>query len=62
MFGNNKRTPAAKTTAQTGEFDLAELAAEAAQRDDAARAAHGPTDHQAATYGCHGSHGSKSVR
>ncbi|MER7905397.1 hypothetical protein ABTX84_19205 [Streptomyces sp. NPDC095614] len=53
-------------TTQNHEFDLAELAAEAAQRDAAARAeylaAHRPTDHQDATYGCHGSHGSRSVR
>ncbi|MEE1779446.1 hypothetical protein ACIG8S_23595 [[Kitasatospora] papulosa] len=53
-------------TEQHAEFDLAELAAEAAQRDAAARAeylaAHGPTDHQEAFYGCHGSHGSRSVR
>ena len=52
--------------AQNEEFDLDELAAEAAQRDDAARAeyvaAHGPIDHQEAIYGCHGSHGSRSVR
>ncbi|MER5678670.1 hypothetical protein AB0I87_18660 [Streptomyces sp. NPDC049952] len=53
-------------TTQTHEFDLDELAAEAAQRDAAARAeyvaAHGPIDHQEAIYGCHGSHGSRSVR
>lgn len=42
-------------TPQDDEFDLAELAAEAAQRDDAEHAAHGPIDHQDAIYGCHGS-------
>ncbi|MFF9687288.1 hypothetical protein [Streptomyces sp. NPDC014623] len=53
-------------TEQNHKFDLAELAAEAAQWDAAARAeylaAHGPIDHQEAIYGCHGSHGSRSVR
>uniref|UniRef100_A0AAU3GU93 Uncharacterized protein n=1 Tax=Streptomyces sp. NBC_01401 TaxID=2903854 RepID=A0AAU3GU93_9ACTN len=44
----------------------AELAADAAAEDEAARAAwtaaHGPLDHQDAVYGCHGSHGSRSTR
>jgi len=42
-------------TAQPDKADLAELAAEAARQADAESAAHGPTDHQDATYGAHGS-------
>ncbi|MDX3591862.1 hypothetical protein PV749_12085 [Streptomyces sp. ID03-2B] len=41
----------------------AELAAEAAAEDEAARAAveaaHGPMNHQDAAYGVHGSHGAR---
>ncbi|WEH40590.1 hypothetical protein [Streptomyces sp. AM 2-1-1] len=51
---------------QSNEDLRAQLAAEAAAEDDAAqaawKAANGPTDYQDATYGCHGSHGSRSTR
>lgn len=62
MFGKSKRT----TAAQPAQFNLTELAADAAQEEAAEQAAfvatHGPINHDDVDYGSHGSHGSRSVR
>ncbi|MEU4110415.1 hypothetical protein [Streptomyces sp. NPDC027717] len=51
---------------QSYEEIRAQIAAEIAAEDEAARiaweAAHGPMDRQEAVYGCHGSYGSRSTR